>query len=150
MSSRWQVKLGRVSHLSLTWEGSAPPLHPPLPLPLARWAGLLLQWPTHQITNKYPATTTLQLMYSVNNVKNVFSSEQVFRFQRSGLLLLFPSGDINQMGAQFSSRPAEGVSGWQQWQTQPHTQGTADTHQQPRNNQPEMFQVSGADTTNHA
>uniref|UniRef100_A0A9J7Y4F1 Aryl hydrocarbon receptor nuclear translocator n=1 Tax=Cyprinus carpio carpio TaxID=630221 RepID=A0A9J7Y4F1_CYPCA len=49
-------------------------------------------------------------------------------------------GDINQMGAQFSSRPAEGVSGWQQWQTQPHTQGTADTHQQPRNNQPEMFQ----------
>uniref|UniRef100_A0A8C2ICG7 Aryl hydrocarbon receptor nuclear translocator n=1 Tax=Cyprinus carpio TaxID=7962 RepID=A0A8C2ICG7_CYPCA len=67
-------------------------------------------------------------------------SEQVFRFQRSGLLLLFPSGDINQMGAQFSSRPAEGVSGWQQWQTQPHTQGTADTHQQPRNNQPEMFQ----------
>uniref|UniRef100_A0A8C1VST3 Aryl hydrocarbon receptor nuclear translocator n=1 Tax=Cyprinus carpio TaxID=7962 RepID=A0A8C1VST3_CYPCA len=59
-------------------------------------------------------------------------------------------GDINQMGAQFSSRPAEGVSGWQQWQTQPHTQGTADTHQQPRNNQPEMFQVSGADTNNHA
>uniref|UniRef100_A0A8C1STC1 Aryl hydrocarbon receptor nuclear translocator n=1 Tax=Cyprinus carpio TaxID=7962 RepID=A0A8C1STC1_CYPCA len=59
-------------------------------------------------------------------------------------------GDINQMGAQFSSRPAEGVSGWQQWQTQPHTQGTADTHQQPPNSQPEMFQVSGADTTNHA
>uniref|UniRef100_A0A8C2IDZ8 Aryl hydrocarbon receptor nuclear translocator n=1 Tax=Cyprinus carpio TaxID=7962 RepID=A0A8C2IDZ8_CYPCA len=84
------------------------------------------------------------------NTQNVFSSEQVFRFQRSGLLLLFPSGDINQMGAQFSSRPAEGVSGWQQWQTQPHTQGTADTHQQPRNNQPEMFQVSGADTNNHA
>uniref|UniRef100_A0A8C1KZ27 Aryl hydrocarbon receptor nuclear translocator n=1 Tax=Cyprinus carpio TaxID=7962 RepID=A0A8C1KZ27_CYPCA len=49
-------------------------------------------------------------------------------------------GDINQMGAQFSSRPAEGVSGWQQWQTQPHTQGTADTHQQPPNSQPEMFQ----------
>ncbi|XP_052435451.1 aryl hydrocarbon receptor nuclear translocator isoform X9 [Carassius gibelio] len=44
-------------------------------------------------------------------------------------------GDMNQMGAQFSSRP-----GWQQWQTQPHTQSTADTHQQPRNNQPEMFQ----------
>uniref|UniRef100_A0A8C2C344 Aryl hydrocarbon receptor nuclear translocator n=1 Tax=Cyprinus carpio TaxID=7962 RepID=A0A8C2C344_CYPCA len=59
-------------------------------------------------------------------------------------------GDINQMGAQFSSRPAEGVSGWHQWQTQPHTQGTADTHQQPPNSQPEMFQVSGADTTNHA
>ncbi|XP_059423199.1 aryl hydrocarbon receptor nuclear translocator-like isoform X7 [Carassius carassius] len=49
-------------------------------------------------------------------------------------------GDMNQMGAQFSSRPAGGVSGWQQWQTQPHTQSTADTHQQPRNNQPEMFQ----------
>ncbi|XP_016342344.1 aryl hydrocarbon receptor nuclear translocator isoform X3 [Sinocyclocheilus anshuiensis] len=49
-------------------------------------------------------------------------------------------GHINQMGAQFSSRPAEGVSGWQQWQTQPHTQGTADAHQQPQNSQPEMFQ----------
>ncbi|XP_016375036.1 aryl hydrocarbon receptor nuclear translocator, partial [Sinocyclocheilus rhinocerous] len=49
-------------------------------------------------------------------------------------------GDVNQMGAQFSSRPAEGVSGWQQWQTQPHIQGTADTHQQPQNIQPEMFQ----------
>lgn len=49
-------------------------------------------------------------------------------------------GDINQMGAQFCSRPAEGVSGWQQWPNQPHTQGTADTHQQPQNNQPEMFQ----------
>ncbi|XP_016097772.1 aryl hydrocarbon receptor nuclear translocator-like, partial [Sinocyclocheilus grahami] len=49
-------------------------------------------------------------------------------------------GDVNQMGAQFSSRPAEGVSGWQQWQTQPHTQGTADAHQQPQNSQPEMFQ----------
>uniref|UniRef100_A0A673JTL0 Aryl hydrocarbon receptor nuclear translocator-like n=1 Tax=Sinocyclocheilus rhinocerous TaxID=307959 RepID=A0A673JTL0_9TELE len=58
-------------------------------------------------------------------------------------------GDVNQMGAQFSSRPAEGVSGWQQWQTQPHIQGTADTHQQPQNIQPEMFQVSGADTTHH-
>uniref|UniRef100_A0A671RFB0 Aryl hydrocarbon receptor nuclear translocator-like n=1 Tax=Sinocyclocheilus anshuiensis TaxID=1608454 RepID=A0A671RFB0_9TELE len=58
-------------------------------------------------------------------------------------------GDVNQMGAQFSSRPAEGVSGWQQWQTQPHTQGSADTHQQPQNIQSEMFQVSGADTTNH-
>ncbi|XP_059363270.1 aryl hydrocarbon receptor nuclear translocator-like isoform X2 [Carassius carassius] len=49
-------------------------------------------------------------------------------------------GDMNQMGAQFSSRPAGGVSGWQQWQTQPHTQSTADTHQQPPNNQPELFQ----------
>ncbi|XP_016342583.1 aryl hydrocarbon receptor nuclear translocator-like [Sinocyclocheilus anshuiensis] len=49
-------------------------------------------------------------------------------------------GDVNQMGAQFSSRPAEGVSGWQQWQTQPHTQGSADTHQQPQNIQSEMFQ----------
>ncbi|XP_016391239.1 aryl hydrocarbon receptor nuclear translocator-like [Sinocyclocheilus rhinocerous] len=49
-------------------------------------------------------------------------------------------GDINQMGAQFRSRPAEGVSGWQQWQTQPHTQGTADAHQQPQNSQTEMFQ----------
>ncbi|XP_052474961.1 aryl hydrocarbon receptor nuclear translocator isoform X5 [Carassius gibelio] len=49
-------------------------------------------------------------------------------------------GDMNQMGAQFSSRPAEGVSGWQQWQTQPHTQSTADTHQQPPHNQPELFQ----------
>ncbi|XP_016098240.1 aryl hydrocarbon receptor nuclear translocator isoform X1 [Sinocyclocheilus grahami] len=49
-------------------------------------------------------------------------------------------GDVNQMGVQFSSRPAEGVSGWQQWQTQPHTQGTADAHQQPQNIQPEMFQ----------
>uniref|UniRef100_A0A672L5J4 Aryl hydrocarbon receptor nuclear translocator n=1 Tax=Sinocyclocheilus grahami TaxID=75366 RepID=A0A672L5J4_SINGR len=58
-------------------------------------------------------------------------------------------GDVNQMGAQFSSRPAEGVSGWQQWQTQPHTQGTADAHQQPQNSQPEMFQVSGAHTTSH-
>ncbi|XP_043116567.1 aryl hydrocarbon receptor nuclear translocator isoform X2 [Puntigrus tetrazona] len=48
--------------------------------------------------------------------------------------------DINQMGAQFGSRPAEAVSGWQQWSNQPHTQGTADTHQQPQNNQPEMFQ----------
>ncbi|KAL1258812.1 hypothetical protein QQF64_009389 [Cirrhinus molitorella] len=49
-------------------------------------------------------------------------------------------GDMNQMGVQqFSSRPTDGVSGWQQWQNQPHTQGTADTHQQPQNNQPEMF-----------
>ncbi|KAF4103683.1 hypothetical protein G5714_016566 [Onychostoma macrolepis] len=47
-------------------------------------------------------------------------------------------GDINQMGAQFSSRPAESVSGWQQWPNQTHTQGTADT--QPQNSQPEMFQ----------
>ncbi|XP_016391262.1 aryl hydrocarbon receptor nuclear translocator 2-like [Sinocyclocheilus rhinocerous] len=61
-------------------------------------------------------------------------------FQLSVLLLLFRSGDINQMGAQFRSRPAEGVSGWQQWQTQPHTQGTADAHQQPQNSQTEMFQ----------
>ncbi|XP_048008263.1 aryl hydrocarbon receptor nuclear translocator isoform X1 [Megalobrama amblycephala] len=48
-------------------------------------------------------------------------------------------GDVSQMGAQFSSRPAEGVAGWQQWQNQPHTQGTADTHSQSQNNQPEMF-----------
>ncbi|XP_050986589.1 aryl hydrocarbon receptor nuclear translocator isoform X2 [Labeo rohita] len=49
-------------------------------------------------------------------------------------------GDMNQIGVQqFSSRPADGVSGWQQWQNQPHAQGTADTHQQPQNNQPEMF-----------
>ncbi|XP_073702564.1 aryl hydrocarbon receptor nuclear translocator isoform X2 [Garra rufa] len=49
-------------------------------------------------------------------------------------------GDMNQMGVQqFSSRPTDGVSGWQQWQNQPHTQGTADTHQPPQNNQPEMF-----------
>lgn len=47
-------------------------------------------------------------------------------------------GDINQMGAQFSSRPAE--AGWQQWPNQTHTQGTADTHTQPQNSQPEMFQ----------
>lgn len=46
-------------------------------------------------------------------------------------------GDVSQMGAQF--RPAEGVAGWQQWQNQPHTQGTADTHPQSQNNQPEMF-----------
>lgn len=45
------------------------------------------------------------------------------------------------MAAQFSSRPAEGVTGWQQWQNQPHTQGTADTHSQSQNNQPEMFPV---------
>ncbi|KAK7157247.1 hypothetical protein R3I93_008655 [Phoxinus phoxinus] len=48
-------------------------------------------------------------------------------------------GDVSQMAAQFSSRPAEGVTGWQQWQTQPHTQGPADTHPQSQNNQPEMF-----------
>lgn len=47
-------------------------------------------------------------------------------------------GDINQMGAQFSSRPAE--AGWQQWPNQTHTQGAADTHTQPQNSQPEMFQ----------
>ncbi|XP_051577514.1 aryl hydrocarbon receptor nuclear translocator-like isoform X5 [Myxocyprinus asiaticus] len=47
--------------------------------------------------------------------------------------------DVAQMGAQFTSRPAEGVSGWQQWQNQPHTQGTADTHPQSQNNQPEIF-----------
>uniref|UniRef100_A0A671PYC6 Aryl hydrocarbon receptor nuclear translocator n=1 Tax=Sinocyclocheilus anshuiensis TaxID=1608454 RepID=A0A671PYC6_9TELE len=68
------------------------------------------------------------------------ATRQPFNTQRSVLLLLFRSGHINQMGAQFSSRPAEGVSGWQQWQTQPHTQGTADAHQQPQNSQPEMFQ----------
>ncbi|KAK7147884.1 hypothetical protein R3I94_010419 [Phoxinus phoxinus] len=48
-------------------------------------------------------------------------------------------GDVSQMAAQFSSRPAEGVTGWQQWQNQPHTQGPADTHPQSQNNQPEMF-----------
>ncbi|XP_077062985.1 aryl hydrocarbon receptor nuclear translocator isoform X5 [Siphateles boraxobius] len=48
-------------------------------------------------------------------------------------------GDVSQMTAQFSSRPAEGVTGWQQWQNQPHTQGTADTHPQSQNSQPEMF-----------
>ncbi|XP_057195362.1 aryl hydrocarbon receptor nuclear translocator isoform X4 [Triplophysa rosa] len=48
-------------------------------------------------------------------------------------------GDVSQMGAQFTSRPAEGVSGWQQWQNQPHAQGTADTHPLSHNNQPEMF-----------
>ncbi|XP_067305370.1 aryl hydrocarbon receptor nuclear translocator isoform X3 [Pseudorasbora parva] len=48
-------------------------------------------------------------------------------------------GDVSQMGVQFGSRPAEGVAGWQQWQNQPHTQGTADTHPQSQNNQPEMF-----------
>ncbi|XP_051999366.1 aryl hydrocarbon receptor nuclear translocator-like isoform X2 [Xyrauchen texanus] len=46
--------------------------------------------------------------------------------------------DVAQMGAQFTSRPS-GVSGWQQWQNQPHTQGAADTHPQSQNNQPEIF-----------
>nr|XP_055067807.1 aryl hydrocarbon receptor nuclear translocator isoform X1 [Misgurnus anguillicaudatus] len=48
-------------------------------------------------------------------------------------------GDVNQMGTQFTSRPAEGVAGWQQWQNQAHAQGTADTHPQSQNNQTEMF-----------
>ncbi|XP_052003654.1 aryl hydrocarbon receptor nuclear translocator-like isoform X6 [Xyrauchen texanus] len=48
-------------------------------------------------------------------------------------------GDVGQMGAQFTSRPAEAVSGWQQWQNQPLTQGTANTHLQSQNNQSEIF-----------
>ncbi len=69
---RWQVMLERVRRLSLTWEVLAPPLHPPRPLPLARWAGLLLQWPTHQITNNKTVTTTLHLTDSVKYLTECF------------------------------------------------------------------------------
>ncbi|MCJ8728411.1 hypothetical protein PDJAM_G00004230 [Pangasius djambal] len=47
-------------------------------------------------------------------------------------------GDVSQTGPQFSSRPAEAAA-WQQWQNQPHTQSTADTHPHIQNSQPEMF-----------
>uniref|UniRef100_A0AAR2L625 Aryl hydrocarbon receptor nuclear translocator n=1 Tax=Pygocentrus nattereri TaxID=42514 RepID=A0AAR2L625_PYGNA len=46
--------------------------------------------------------------------------------------------DVSQAGSQFPSRPTE-APGWQQWQSQPHTQSNADTHPHIQNNQPEMF-----------
>ncbi|XP_058249125.1 aryl hydrocarbon receptor nuclear translocator isoform X2 [Hemibagrus wyckioides] len=47
-------------------------------------------------------------------------------------------GDVSQSGQQFSSRPAEAAA-WQQWQNQPHTQNSADTHPHIQNSQSEMF-----------
>nr|XP_005157910.1 aryl hydrocarbon receptor nuclear translocator isoform X2 [Danio rerio] len=46
-------------------------------------------------------------------------------------------GDVGQMAAAFGSRPAEGVTGWQQWPSQTHTQASADT--QVQNNQTDIF-----------
>lgn len=46
-------------------------------------------------------------------------------------------GDVGQMAAAFGTRPAEGVTGWQQWPSQTHTQASADT--QVQNNQTDMF-----------
>lgn len=85
-------------------------------------------------------------MDMVNSLQHIYKNKPLSLFRPSVLLLLFRLGDVSQMAAQFSSRPAEGVTGWQQWQNQPHTQGTADTHLQSQNNQPEMFQVSEEQT----
>ncbi|XP_073781020.1 aryl hydrocarbon receptor nuclear translocator isoform X3 [Danio rerio] len=46
-------------------------------------------------------------------------------------------GDVGQIAAAFGTRPAEGVTGWQQWPSQTHTQASADT--QVQNNQTDMF-----------
>ncbi|XP_030640563.1 aryl hydrocarbon receptor nuclear translocator isoform X2 [Chanos chanos] len=46
-------------------------------------------------------------------------------------------GDVNQPNAQFSSRPGEAV--WQQWQGQPHSQNSAETHPHGQANQADMF-----------
>lgn len=85
-------------------------------------------------------------MDMVNILQHIYKNKPLSLFQLSVLRLLLRLGDVSQMAAQFSSRPAEGVTGWQQWQNQPHPQGTADTHPQSQNNQPEMFQVSEEQT----
>uniref|UniRef100_A0AAR2LGU6 Aryl hydrocarbon receptor nuclear translocator n=1 Tax=Pygocentrus nattereri TaxID=42514 RepID=A0AAR2LGU6_PYGNA len=52
--------------------------------------------------------------------------------------IICTNANVNQAGSQFPSRPTE-APGWQQWQSQPHTQSNADTHPHIQNNQPEMF-----------
>ncbi|XP_066577141.1 aryl hydrocarbon receptor nuclear translocator isoform X2 [Amia ocellicauda] len=48
-------------------------------------------------------------------------------------------GDGCQPGAQFSSRPADGVAVWPQWQNQPHTQGPSETHPHAQSSQSDIF-----------
>lgn len=83
---------------------------------------------SHQSTNGYGKKQTLSFFLNVTNTHS-----------RS---LTPPPGDMSQTGPQFSSRPAEATA-WQQWQNQPHTQNTADTHAHIQNSQPEIFTVSG-------